>query len=213
MGEKNKSVKNRYDRIAPVYDKFEYIMEWLAFNKWRKYLWELIAESVHPGDRLLEVGVGTGKNISYYPKKLDIVAIDFSPKMLTEAREKADRHERKVSLKEEDVQKLTFPDDSFDFIVTSCVFCSVPDPILGFKELNRVIKSDGELYLLEHVRSKKILLGSFMDLTNFIPKYIWGANINRHTLNNIRQAGLQIKYVENLWLDIFKLIIAQKGQF
>ena len=212
MDDKNNSVKNRYDRIAPVYDKFEYIMERLAFIKWRKYLWELIAESAQAGDELLEVGVGTGKNIPYYPEKMNIVAIDFSPGMLTRAREKADRNDRKVRLKEEDVQELTFPDDSFDFIVTSCVFCSVPDPVLGFKELNRVIKSDGELYLLEHVRSKKFLLGPLMDLTNFIPKYIWGANINRHTLNNIRQAGLEIKSVENLWLDIFKLIIAQKGQ-
>ncbi len=64
--------------------------------------------------------------------------------------------------------------------------------------------------MLEHVKSQKFLLGQLMELLNFIPKNIWGANIDRYTEENIERAGLEIKDIDNLWLDIFKLISVQK---
>ena len=206
MSDDNKT-KQRYDRIAPIYDKFEIIMEKAAFQGWREKLWGNIEENSKDDDKLLEAGVGTGKNIPYYPEGLHYTAIDFSPKMLRRAKEKASDSSRKIEFREMDIQKLEFPDDSFDFIVTSCVFCSVPDPVKGLQELKRVLKPEGKVYMLEHLRSQKFLLGPIMDLTNFIPKNIWGANINRKTLENIEAAGLNFESVEDLWLDIVKLII------
>jgi len=206
MSDDNKT-KQRYDRIAPIYDKFEIIMEKAAFQGWREKLWGKIEENSKDDDKLLEAGVGTGKNIPYYPEGLHYTAIDFSPKMLSRAKEKASDSSRKIEFREMDIQKLEFPDDSFDFIVTSCVFCSVPDPVKGLQELKRVLKPEGKVYMLEHLRSQKFLLGPIMDLTNFIPKNIWGANINRKTLENIEAAGLNFESVEDLWLDIVKLII------
>ncbi len=207
---KNHKTKKRYNRIAPVYDKFEFFMEKLAFNKWRKILWDQVRTSATNGDRLLEAGIGTGKNIPYYPEKLDYTAIDFSTKMLARAKERANDYDLKINFKEMDIQELEFQNNYFDFIVTSCVFCSVPDPVLGLKELKRVLKPDGKIYMLEHVKSQRLLIGQLMDLLNFIPRNIWGANINRYTEENIEKAGLEIKNIENLWLDIFKLISAQK---
>lgn len=206
MSDDNKT-KQRYDRIAPIYDKFEIIMEKAAFQDWRKKLWDKVEKNSKGDDKLLEAGVGTGKNIPYYPEGLNYTAIDFSPKMLSRAKEKASDSSRKIEFIEMDIQKLDFPDDSFDFIVTSCVFCSVPDPVKGLQELKRVLKPEGKVYMLEHLRSQKFLLGPIMDITNFIPKNIWGANINRKTMKNIETAGLTVRSVEDLWLDIVKLII------
>ncbi len=206
MSDDNKT-KQKYDRIAPIYDKFEIIMEKAAFQGWRKKLWDKVEKNSKKDDRLLEAGVGTGKNIPYYPEGLQYTAIDFSPKMLSRAKKKASDFSRNIEFIEMDIQKLDFPDNSFDFIVTSCVFCSVPDPVKGLQELKRVLKPEGKVYMLEHLRSQKFLLGPIMDLTNFIPKNIWGANINRKTMKNIEAAGLNVESVEDLWLDVVKLII------
>lgn len=198
--------KQRYERIAPIYDHFEIIMEKAAFQDWRKKLWDKVEKISERNDKLLEAGVGTGKNIPYYPEGLNYTGIDFSPKMLARAKEKAADSPRKIEFKEMDIQQLGFPDDHFDFIVTSCVFCSVPDPVKGLQELKRVLKPNGKVYMLEHLRSRKFLLGPLMDLTNFIPKNIWGASINRKTLENIEAAGFTVESEEDLWLDIVKLI-------
>ncbi len=107
MSDDNKT-KQRYDRIAPIYDKFEIIMEKAAFQGWRKKLWDKIEENSKEYDKLLEAGVGTGKNIPYYPEGINYTAIDFSPKMLSRAKEKASDSVRKIEFREMDIQKLEF---------------------------------------------------------------------------------------------------------
>lgn len=90
-----------------------------------------------------------------------------------------------------DVQNLEFADNSFDTVVTACVFCSVPDPILGLKEIRRVLKGDGLLVMLEHVRSKKEPIGKIMDILNPLVVGLYGANINRNTVENVKKPGLR----------------------
>ncbi len=104
------------------------------------------------GHQALEVGVGTGKNLPYYPREVEITAIDFSPGMLKRARKKASTDDLRVALIEMDVQQLDFPDNYFDTVFATFVFCSVPDPVAGLKELKRVCKPEGKLLLLEHMR-------------------------------------------------------------
>ena len=192
--------QQRYNRIAGLYDILEAPMEHM-FTKWRK---ELLKDA---SGKTLEVGIGTGKNIEHYPTGVELTGIDFSEKMLERARKKAEDHPT-VRLFLMDAQNMSFENNSFDTVVTSCVFCSVPDPVQGLKEIKRVCKSGGKILMLEHVRSNKKAAGKIMDFLNPIPLNIYGANINRRTYENLLKAGFKpenIK-VENIWSDIVKLI-------
>lgn len=202
MSNETKKIKNRYNRISKIYDILEQPMEVMTMNKWRERLIKNIE-----GTKILEVGVGTGKNLLLYPNKLQITGIDFSENMLAKSKAKIEGKEN-IRLIEMDAQKMSFADNTFDTIVTSCVFCSVPDPVEGLKEMRRVCKSDGKIIMLEHMRSQHNIAGKFMDAMNFIPLHTWGANINRETIENILKAGFKEEEIEtqDLWSDIVKLI-------
>lgn len=200
--------RRRYDRIAPVYDFMQGWSERGRPSLWRKLLW-----SKATGSRLLEIGVGTGKNFPYYPHYppgAEITAIDFSPKMLRRAQDKAAREHIPVKLLLMDAQELAFPDNSFDSVLASYVFCSVPDPVRGLKEACRICQPGGKVLLLEHVRSPNTWLGKLMDLLNPLVVRVSGANINRNTLTNVEKSGLYIEATTNLWGGIIKLIEARK---
>ena len=160
---------------------------------------------------MLGVGVGTGKNIPYYPPDLQVVGIGISRRMLERARRRAERLGRPVTLFHMDGQALDFPDETFDSGVATFVFCSVPDPVLGLRDMRRVVRPGGRIVLLEHVRSKSPLLGRLMDLVDPLVAWLMGPHINRRTVDNVRRAGLTVERVEDLGAGgIFKLIVARK---
>ena len=193
-------IKKRYNRVAKFYDILESPMEMMSLKKRRIDLMKELRGKV------LEVGVGTGKNIEYYPNNIDITAIDFSNKMLEKANEKSIKFNKEVKLISMDAQNMDFPDNTFDMIFTTCVFCSVPDPILGLKEMRRVCKQNGKIIMIEHVRSEKKVIGIIMDILNPIVVNAYGANINRKTVDNINCAGFVNVFVTNLFSDIVKKI-------
>jgi ubiquinone/menaquinone biosynthesis C-methylase UbiE len=160
------------------------------------------------GSKALEVGVGTGKNLDYYPDDIEITAVDLSPKMLARARRRVGLLGLNVRLLEMDAQNLAFPDQYFDTVFATFVFCSVPDPVQGLRELRRVCKPDGRLLLLEHVRPSNKLLGILFDVFNPIVVCMMGANINRRTVDNIKKAGWHIQTEQNLSSDVVRLIEA-----
>ncbi|MCH8087253.1 MAG: methyltransferase domain-containing protein [Chloroflexi bacterium] len=197
----------RYNRIARAYDVAEYPIERLLFKRWRKRLWSKV-----PHGHGLEVGVGTGKNIPFYTGNVTVTAIDLSPKMLERAKRRADRVSINVDMAEMNVEQLEFEDDVFDWAVATFVFCSAPDPIKGFRELNRVVKPSGKIYLLEHMRIDRPVIGKLMDLYNPIVVRLTGANINRRTMDNLAASGLKLERVEDLVpLGLVKLIQARPG--
>ncbi len=200
MDKHDDAIRKRYDRASLFYDIMEAPMEMMAFEEWRIQLMSELKGKV------LEVGVGTGKNIAFYPDGLDITAIDFSEKMLAKAKIKAMQNNKKVNLLQMDAQKMDFPGNCFDMVFTTCVFCSVPDPIKGLGEIRRVCKPDGKIIMIEHVRSEKAVLGLIMDVLNPLVVNMHGANINRRTVESIRMAGFAEIKVTNLWSDIVKKI-------
>lgn len=195
----------RYNRIAPLYDLMETVPE-MHFTRWRRRLWSMV-----PPGRALEVGVGTGKNLSYHPTGANVTGIDLSGRILELAREKAEKLGRATVLHQMDAQQLDFPDDSFDAAAATFVFCSVPDPVRGLRELARVVKPEGKILLLEHVRiDRPSILGKLMDLLDPLVVRIMGAHINRQTAENVRRAGLEVERVEVLApLGLVKLIVAR----
>jgi phosphatidylethanolamine/phosphatidyl-N-methylethanolamine N-methyltransferase len=195
----------RYNRIAPVYDLMEISAE-RRFIPWRRKLWSLI-----PSGRVLEVGVGTGKNFSYHPARTEVTGIDLSDRMLVRARQKAEEIDHPVVLREMDAQRLDFSDDSFEAAVATFVFCSVPDPERGLRELARVVKPGGRITLLEHVRIERPpLVGKLMDWLDPLVVRAMGAHINRRTAEAVRESGLEIEAVEDLApLGLIKLITAR----
>jgi len=198
-------VQKRYDRIAPVYDLMEGLVEHLSYGNWRKLLWSKVE-----GKHVLEVGAGTGKNFPYYPEGVEITAIDFSKKMLDRARKKAAERGIAVRLEQMDVQNLEFNDDTFDSVAGSFVFCSVPDPIRGLQEVERVCKPGGKVVLLEHMLSANRVVAWLMNLVNPVIAKTMGPNINRKTVENVSRSGLKIEKVTDLAIGIFKLIEARK---
>ena len=202
MASENEKIKRRYNRLSKVYDLFENPMESMTTDSWRNKMMESIE-----GKLVLEVGVGTGKNLAYYPEKLTVVGIDFSEKMLEKAKSKIEEKEN-ITLIEMDAQEMTFPDDTFDTVVCSCVFCSVPDPVTGLKEMRRVCKPGGKIIMLEHMRSNHKFLGKAMDAANVLTVTIWGANINRRTMDNLEKADFKEQDIQsqNVWKDIVKFI-------
>jgi ubiquinone/menaquinone biosynthesis C-methylase UbiE len=195
----------RYDRNAPCYDLMQRGME-SCLAPGRAALWARVR-----GPKVLEVGVGTGLSMPYYPSDVGIIAVDLSPRMLHQARTRAAQLGVTVDLREADVQALSFPDASFNTVVASCVFCSVPDPVLGLRELRRVLVPGGQLLLLEHVLSRRRGLRAVMRTANPIIVRLMGANVNRETVENVRRAGFAAVQVEDLWLDVVKLIEARTG--
>lgn len=193
------SVRQNYNRIAFLYD----IVDWFIPSQWRS------AALSRARGRTLEAGVGSGLNLPLYPPAVtEVIGIDISRRMLDKAMERAPQCGAPVSLYTMDVQSLAFPDAYFDTVLATCVFCTVPDPLLGLSEMRRVCKPDGIILLVEHVRSRG-WLGKLMDWLNPATVRLIGDHINRDTVQTARQAGIELLEVVDLSGDIVKLIIGR----
>lgn len=191
-----------------MYNLLEWPVEHLMYKKWRKLLWKEIT-----GPRVLEIGVGTGKNIPYYSGGLQVTGVDLSPGMLRHARKKAAGMELgdNVTLREMDAQKLEFGEDRFDEVVATFAFCSVPDPVLGLEEALRVTKPGGRMHLLEHMLSRNSRLAAVMKKLDGAIHWITGVHIARDTVRNVREAGWKVEHEEELTPGgIFRMIRAFK---
>jgi phosphatidylethanolamine/phosphatidyl-N-methylethanolamine N-methyltransferase len=205
----NAMTRGRYARIAPFYDFMEIVPE-ARYRSWRERFWQGVDRTLPPGGRLLEVGVGTGKNLPYWPRGADVTAVDLTPGMVKRARQRGEKLGLEAEIRIGDVQSLDLPVNNFDAAAATFVFRSVPDPVLGLKELHRVVRPGGAVLLMEHVRAEPPLLGRSMDLLNPIVVRVMGANINRETVGNVVKSGLWVEEVEDLGMGgIFKIIWAR----
>ena len=158
----------------------------------------------------LLVAAGTGNDFKFFPPDMQLTAIDISPQMIERARRKAASYSGRIDLAVKDVCELDLPDSTFDSIVTVFTFCSVPRPIVGLRELHRALKPSGQLLMMEHVRSAFGPLGVMMDLLTPLSRR-FGPELNRDTVGNVQKAGFRLRRVENVYLDVVKIIEAVKS--
>jgi len=155
----------------------------------------------------MEVGVGTGKNLKYYQQEFWAIGVDLSEAMMSKAKPLA--KSKGIPLAQMDAQYLAFCDNIFDTVVATFVFCSVPDPIKGLKEIHRVLKPDGQALFIEHVLPQNPLLAWTFNTLDPLTSALSGVHINRKTSDNIHKAGFKLIREENLLLTIFKLFFAK----
>ena len=150
------AVKAAYRRYARIYDTvFGPVLQ-----PGRRALLEAL--KLRPGDRVLEVGVGTGLSLPLYPAGVRITGIDVSREMLEKARERVARRrlENVEALLEMDAEQMTLPDASFDKVVAMYVVSVVARPARLLEELHRVCRADGEIFIVNHFRSENRFIGA-----------------------------------------------------
>jgi phosphatidylethanolamine/phosphatidyl-N-methylethanolamine N-methyltransferase len=154
-----RTIKRAYAILSPVYDfLFDKI-----FHPGRVAAVDLL--EINPGDRVLEVGVGTGLNLPLYPRHCRVTAIDISAEMLRKAaqrvRELGLTH---VRLGLMDGSKLAFPSDTYDHVLATYVISAVPDPEKTLLEMRRVCKPSGHLVILNHFKSEHPVIGALEEM-------------------------------------------------
>jgi ubiquinone/menaquinone biosynthesis C-methylase UbiE len=192
----------RYERIAPLYDLLDLPFERRRYSALRPLLFQNL------GGRLLDAGIGTGRNCAYYPAGADVSGIDSSPAMLARARRRCPTVAEAGHLFEMDVTALKFPSDSFDGAVASFLFCVLPDdqqePAL--RELDRVVKPGGLIRLLEYVRPKSRFRRAVTRIWQPWIAWAYGVGFDRETEKHAADAGLAIidsRYVVD---DLLKMV-------
>ncbi|MCZ6661079.1 MAG: methyltransferase domain-containing protein [bacterium] len=143
-------IKKTYSAWSNIYD---YVFKWF-FGPRQKHVVE--AMNIRPGQRVLDVGVGTGLTLPIYPKDCEVVGIDLSGNMLAKARRKVEELAlTHVNLLEMDAQQLSFADNSFDHVLATFVISVVPDPVRTISEMKRVLKPEGNLVIVNHFQNEK----------------------------------------------------------
>lgn len=194
----------KWDRAASGFSSFAV---WGAERRWAPWKRELFAQME---GRILFLALGTGLDIASFPPGKEITAIDISPKMVELAAENLAAYQGTIQPMVMDVHELTFADEEFDQVFTSCTFCSVPNPIEGLKSLRRVLKPAGELYMFEHTGSHYHPFKAMLNIMTPFASRI-GPEMNRDTVANVTAAGFRLVEVNNIFLDVVKTIKAVKS--
>jgi len=193
---------NRYARIAPFYDVLDFPFEVTRYRKLRPRLFEGLVGHV------LDAGVGTGRNIAFYPQDTEVVGIDASAAMLARAERRRRRLRRAVDLRQMDILRLDLAPASFDAAVASFVFCVLPEPhqAPALRELRRVVRPGGRIRLLEYVRPRGRVRRCIARLWEPWMAWAYGAGFDRHTEAHVAEAGLKLIRAEYAVPDLIRFL-------
>jgi ubiquinone/menaquinone biosynthesis C-methylase UbiE len=201
----SRELSEKYDRFACWYDWIEGVPDILGVSRLRR---RLLGRA---SGRVLEVAVGTGKNLPYYPPNCRITAADVSRKMLSAAQKRASKLSMDGSFLLVDAEFLPFADRSFDAVVSSLTTCTFPHPVAVLQEMARVCRPAGKILLLEHGRSDREWLGRWQDRRADRHARQLGCHWNREPLELVRQAGLKIHNSRQIFFGVFHQIEAVPG--
>ena len=191
-----------YDRIALWYDFLDRPFERRRYQPIRPQLFAGLSGAI------LDAGVGTGRNIAFYPEDADVTGIDISPRMLEQARRRRDRLGAKVELRRVDVTKTDFPDNRFDNVVATFLFCVLDpaDQLPALRELARICKPGGTIRLLEYCWSADPVRRFIMHLRAPWVRFAYGAAFDRNTERYVEAAGLECTDARFVYADTIKLL-------
>lgn len=198
------SVIKIYDRWGRIYDV---IFKWV-FSEGRNVAVDML--DLKPGERLLEVGVGTGLSLPLYSRRADIVGIDISSKMLEQASDKVAKNNLKnVELHVMDAQAMDFPDNSFDCVTACYVVSAAPDPHKVVSEICRVCKPGGRIVFINHFKSHNAVLAKFEELINGVCIHFgWETTLDLDALlktNNLESAMTEKVNIFDYWRAVLCL--------
>jgi ubiquinone/menaquinone biosynthesis C-methylase UbiE len=195
----------RYQRIAPFYDVLDLPFEYGRYRKIRPLLFEGLS------GRLLDAGVGTGRNFPFYPPAATVIGIDLSPAMLARAERRRGSAAAPVTLRQMDVTRLDYPDRTFDAAVATFLFCVLPDELQlpALKELGRVVKPGGLIRLLEYTRPSGAVRRAITKIWEPWVYWAYGAGFDRRTQEHVPEAGLQVIESRFVAGDLIKMITAR----
>jgi phosphatidylethanolamine/phosphatidyl-N-methylethanolamine N-methyltransferase len=188
------AVKAAYKRYASVYDA----LFGPVLQPGRKAVLEVL--ECRPGQRVLEVGVGTGLSLPLYPPFVRVTGVDLSREMLDKARARVQRRElaNVEGLHEMDAQAMDFPDASFDKVVAMYVVSVVQDPARLLRELHRVCKPDGDIFIVNHVHSTNPIMGAVeKGLARFSDQIGFHPDFDLHSLVN---GSARVEHISNILL-------------
>ncbi len=197
-------VRPIWDKFAARYDDSIAFMERLLFAGGREWVCS------QARGRVLEIAVGTGRNLPLYGDDVQLTGIDFSPSMLLIARERARSIGVDVDLRVGDAQALDFADQSFDTVVCTLALCSILDDRLAVAEARRVLRSGGRFLLMEHVCSHLLPVRCVERLLDPLAVRWQGDHLCREPLDHLRAEGFEIERLERLKLGIVERIAAQR---
>jgi ubiquinone/menaquinone biosynthesis C-methylase UbiE len=197
-----REISQKYNRFARWYDWVEGIPEVLGVNRLRQRVVQGASGEV------LEVAIGTGKNLPYYPSGCRITGVDTSTEMLAIARRRASRLQLDLSLLVTNAEALPFADETFDTVLSSLSTCTFPDAVGALREMARVCRPMGKVLLLEHGRSDREWLARFQDRTADRHAKQLGCHWNRNSLDLVRRAGLKINKGRRVFFGVFNQLEA-----
>ena len=196
-----------YEKLATVYD--------LTFGP-ALHPGRIVAKErmkIRAGDRVLEVGIGTGINVSLYPRTCHVTGIDLSAKMLERAHERVAKEGlTNVELLEMDATKLKFDDNSFDVVYAPYVISVVPDPVAVVREMSRVCRPGGKIIILNHFRSTNPVMATFERVISPLTVHI-GFTADLDLRGVLAQAQLEPLSIEKVsFPPIWSLVTCAKHQ-
>jgi phosphatidylethanolamine/phosphatidyl-N-methylethanolamine N-methyltransferase len=201
----NDFVEGVYDKLATVYDVF------FGPILHPGRLLALQRMDIQPGDRVLEVGVGTGISSALYPHTCHVTAIDFSASMLAKARGRVSRKGlHHVTLMEMDAAALTFADESFDIVYAPYLVNCVSDPLKVVREMQRVCKPGGKIVFLNHFRSTNWFMSRFDRVLTPLTVHI-GFKSDLDLPGFLAQTGLQPVSIEKVISGLWSLVICRRN--
>jgi len=195
-----------YERFAHRYDRSVRVLEWVLKIEAGRY-WIC---SRADGD-VLEVGIGTGRNLPYYPPKgIRLTGIDLSPAMLEVAARRAAELRMQVDLRVGDAQALDFPNEQFDTVVFGLCLCSIPDEARALSEAVRVLRPGGYVLLMEHVRSPSPVVRAAQRLLEPLFLELQADHLLREPLERMAIEGLGVEEMERWAWGIMERASARK---